>query len=186
MGYEVALNKAWEELTGLACAKDLSVKFLGDEYNIDLKARKIISLSCNVAAKDFAGILILHYLARKIKGLPQLKNEWVSFKELAGIEGYAAAFRERVVEPVIRKYGRNPKTILSTGGGGRLALRQSAGAADAGVVVDVFKGVPVLVELWAGDDEFGPEANMLFDKSIRDIFCIEDIVVLGGFVASVL
>jgi len=53
-------------------------------------------------------------------------------------------------------------------------------------VVDVFKGVPVLVELWAGDDEFGPEANMLFDKSIRDIFCIEDIVVLGGFVASVL
>lgn len=185
MGYEVALDKAWEELTGLACGKDLSVKFLGDEYNIDLKARKVISLSCNVPAKDFAGILILHYLARRIKGLPQLKNEWVSFKELSGIEGYGPAFKKRVVKPVIRKYGLSPKAIFSAGGG-RLGLKQSSGAADAGVVVDVFEGVPVLVELWAGDDEFGPEANMLFDRSIRDIFCIEDIVVLGGFVASAL
>lgn len=185
MGYEVALDKAWEELIGLACAKDLSVKFLGDEYNIDLKARKVISLSCNVAAKDFAVILILHYLVRRIKGLPQPANAWVSFKELSGIEGYGPAFRKRVVEPVIRKYGKNPKAIFSAGEG-RLRIKQFSGASDAGIVVEVFEGVPVLVEIWSGDEEFGPEANMLFDKSIRDVFCIEDIVVLGGFVAAAL
>jgi len=35
-----------------------------------------------------------------------------------------------------------------------------------------------------GDEEFGPEANILFDKSITDIFCTEDIVVLSEHAAA--
>jgi hypothetical protein len=55
---------------------------------------------------------------------------------------------------------------------------------DIGIVLEAFKGVPVLVSLWRSDAEFGPEANMLFDKSIARIFCAEDIAVLAGFIGA--
>jgi len=52
------------------------------------------------------------------------------------------------------------------------------------VEVEAFLGVPILVKLWKGDEEFAPEANMLFDRSISRIFCTEDVAVLAGFVGK--
>ena len=43
-----------------------------------------------------------------------------------------------------------------------------------------------MILIWRADEEFGPEANMLFDESIKRIFCTEDIVVLAGTVAAAL
>jgi len=181
MGYEAALNKAWEALEAGGASGKLSVKFLADEYTLETDSRKVISLSCNTLAKDFTAILILHYMAASRAGLPQPAHEWLSFRELSGVEGYAAAFRGRCIEPVLRKYGSDPKGLLSV-------LERlpgyKYGEGEAAVVLQAFEGVPVLVELWKGDDEFPPDANMLFDKSISKIFCTEDIVVLGGFIAA--
>ena len=181
MGYEIALNKAWEGLGGQKGKNRLTVKFLGDEYDIDIEARKVLSMACNVPARDFTAILILHYLASKAKGLPEVTGEWFDFREISGVEGYSSAFRKRSIEPVVRKYGKEPKGLLS-------ALERLPGKktdkGDAGIILDAFEGVPVLVTLWAGDDEFSPEANLLFDKSIRGIFSTEDIVVLAGLCAA--
>jgi len=175
------LNKAWDELARLKADGRIPVKFLADEYTLDPRARKVTSLSCNTAAKDFTAILILHYLIARYKGLPQLTGEWATFKELSGIEGYSPAFRQRAIEPVIRKYGRNPPALFTV-------LERLPGKktdqSDAGIVLEVFERVPVEVLLWRGDDEFGPEANLLFDRSITEIFCTEDIVVLAGMIAA--
>ncbi len=181
MGYELAIKKAWEDLANLKPDKDLSVKFLADEYNIDLDQKKVLSLSCNAAAKDFTSILILHYLVQKIKGLPKLSGEWLTFREFSGVEGYLDAFRRRAIGPIIRKYGKNPQAI--NGVVERLPAHLSSGG-DFGIVIEVFGGVPVLVKLWKADEEFGPDANMYFDSSITRIFCTEDIVVLSGLIAS--
>src|SRR3989338_9234475 len=105
MGYESALNKAWEELKKLNPPPNISVKFLADECEVYMQARKVMSLACNVPAKDFSAILILHYLVKKLEMLPALTGEWQTFKELSGIEGYLEAFRRRAIEPLIRKYG---------------------------------------------------------------------------------
>ncbi len=181
MSYDIAINKAWDELLKLMPDYNLSVKLLADEYSLDFNARKVSSLSCNVPAKDFTAILILHYLARKIKGLPALTGNWLTFKELSAVEGYQAAFRQRVIERIIRKYGKQPDALLSV-------LDRFPGKrvnqADVGIVLEVFEGVPALIELWRPDEEFGAEANILFDKSTTEIFCIEDIVVLAEFIAS--
>jgi len=183
MGYEIAINKAWDGLVKLNPNKNISVKFLADEYTVDFEHKKIISLSCNAPAKEFSAILILHYLAQKLKSLPVLTEEWVSFKELSGVEGYYPAFRKRAIEPIIRKFGNAPEGILAS-------LDRLAGKridqGDIGIVLEVFAGVPAMVILWRGDEEFGPDANMLFDESITKIFCTEDIVVLAGLVAATL
>ena len=183
MAYESALNKAWEDLDRLNPPKIIPVKFLADEYTIDLNARQVISLACNAPAKDFTAILLLHYLACKLKGLPAVTQEWLSFKELSGVEGYLPAFRKRAIEPIIRKYGRHPESLLEDLE--RLPAKRT-NQADVSIVLEVLEGVPALVNLWRADDEFGPEANMLFDRSISQIFSTEDIVVLAGFIASCL
>lgn len=112
MGYEVAIDKAWKDLAELNPEKNLSVKFLKDEYSIDLEAKKVASLSCNVPAKDFTAILVLHYLTQRLRGLPELTGEWLTFREFSGIEGYYPAFHKRSIEPIVRKYGANPEGIL--------------------------------------------------------------------------
>ncbi|MFA5403286.1 MAG: DUF3786 domain-containing protein, partial [Candidatus Omnitrophota bacterium] len=106
---------------------------------------------------------------------------WLTFREFSGIEGYFDAYHRRSVEPVIRKYGKNPeaiKTVL-----GRLPAELFPGG-DFAIIIQAFEGVPVLVKLWKADAEFGPDANMYFDSSITGIFCTEDIVVLAGFIGS--
>ncbi|TAM38740.1 DUF3786 domain-containing protein [bacterium] len=181
MGYETAFKKAWEELSKLKPANNLSVKFLADEYSVDTGERKVLSLSCNVPAKELAGILILHYLAQKIKGLPAPTGVWLTFREFSGVEGYYDAYHKRCIEPIIRKYGKNPdavKGVLE-----RLPAKLAEGG-DIGIQIEAFAGVPVLIKLWKADAEFAPDANIYFDASIKNIFCIEDIIVLAGIVAA--
>ena len=180
MGYAVALSKAWQELEDHSGNKHIRVRFLADEYTVDLENKRILSSSCNVAAKDWITILILHYLKQKMQGLPLLSSQWLSFRELAGGKEYFPVFKKRVIDVIARKYGCKPDALLG------LTERFKAKAsqlADVSVVVEVFDGVEVLIALWRGDDEFGPEANILFDESIKNIFCTEDIVVLAEFIA---
>jgi hypothetical protein len=181
MGYEVALLKAWDDLANLKAPKNLSVKFLADEYSVDTIAGSVLSLSCNALAKDFVSILILHYLAQKLKGLPALSSQWLTFRELSGVEGYYEAYHKRSIEPIIRKYGKNPEAIKDVLN--RLPGKLSEGG-DISIVIEAFANVPVLIKLWKQDEEFDPDANMYFDASVKNIFCTEDIVVLAQIVAS--
>lgn len=179
MEYVAALEKAWSQLEKLAQEKDYLVGFLSDDYSVDLRKKSVYSISCNAPAKPYYSILILHYLARKLKGLPQLKNEWISFKQ-AGGQAYYPTFKKRVLDTIVRKYKDKPQSLLE------LTERFNAKRAQAGdisVVIEAAEGVPILISFWRGDEEFGPEANCLFDKSITDIFCTEDIVVLAEIVA---
>ncbi|MBU1124435.1 MAG: DUF3786 domain-containing protein [Candidatus Omnitrophica bacterium] len=181
MGYEVALNKSWEELERANPACAISVRFLADTYSINIQERQVLSLSCNIPAKDFQAILILHYLATQLKGLPVLTGEWLPFRQLSGVEGYREAFRNRSLVPIIRKYGGNAQGLYA-------ALErlpaQNAEGADAAIIIEAFGGVPVLLKVWQKDEEFDADANIFFDRSVTGIFCTEDIVVLAGFVAA--
>ena len=180
MGYERAFSKAWDDLKALTEEQNHTVSFLHDTYDVDMGKRSVLSKSCNVPAKPSLVILILHYLAKRLKGLPGIKNDWISFKELVGGEGYYPTFKKRVIDVVMRKYGEKPDALFG------LVERFNAKKtqlADTSVALEAFEGVPILITLWRGDDEFGPEANVLFDRSISDIFCTEDITVFAETIA---
>jgi hypothetical protein len=114
MSYDVAKNKAWEDLRNLNPVKSLAVKFLADEYTVDLENKTVMSLSCNAPAKDFYVILILHYLIKKLQGLPQVTGEWLTFRELSEVEGYFDAFKKRSIDPLIRKFGHSLEHTVIT------------------------------------------------------------------------
>jgi len=180
MGYKVALEKAWGELATANESRLTEVKFLGDTYSVDMDAASVMSASCNVPAPDYISILVLHYLVKRLSGLPEVTGKWISFQELPGGQGYFDAFRKRAIDPLIRKYGDSPGTIAA-------CLERLPGKktqhGDSGLVLEAFEGVPVLVTVWGKDEEFSADANIHFDESISTIFCTEDIAVLSDILS---
>jgi len=181
MEYAPALSRAWMELEGLTDKKTHSVKFLADEYDVNVENKQVLSVSCNTPATPHIAILLLHYLAQNIKGLPALRENWISFKQLeSGAQPYYPVFKKRVIDVIARKHGEKPEGLLEITSSFKSKRTQMA---DFSVVIEVCDGVPLVIELWKGDEEFGPEANVLFDETIKDIFCTEDIIVLCELVA---
>jgi hypothetical protein len=96
MGYAQAMDKAWNDIAGIAADNRFAVKLLSDTYDIDTGRRTVVSGSCGVSAKDCTSIIILHYLFQRLalKGhLPEPSGEWIDFNQLDGGEGYYPAFR---------------------------------------------------------------------------------------------
>ncbi len=180
MEYTAAFSRAWSELAQISQEKKHFLRFLSDDYDIDLEQKRILSLSCNAPAKAHYSILILHYLIQSLKGLPPVKGEWISFKQLAGGQGYYPAFKKRVIDTIMRKYSANPESLYKLSE--RFPVRV-AEIADISIVLQAFEALPILITFWRGDEEFGPQANVLFDKNISTILCTEDVVVLAEIVA---
>lgn len=177
MGYEQALEKAWAEFSGLAQKKQFSLRLLNDTYGIDPEARRILSESCNVPAKTHVSIILLHYLINKLKSKKSVETsgEWVDFNQLEGGEEYYPTFKKRTISHILKKYADRPDALL------KITERFPAKAinkGDVGVVIYPFENVPIMITMWKADEEFAAEANILFDRSIPEILCTEDIVVL--------
>ncbi|MBN1383800.1 MAG: DUF3786 domain-containing protein [Elusimicrobia bacterium] len=177
MGYEAALKKAWECVEESASEELYEVRFLNRVFIIKLNDKSAVDKTDGRKVKDFISILILHYLEKRIKGLPLIAGEWISFKELSGGQSYYSAFHKNAIERLISKFEKNPD-ILSCLPDGLSCRRVEYG--DSGIIIDVFEGVPVMITLWKGDDEFKFNANILFDKNISLIFCTEDVSILSG------
>jgi len=176
MGYKAALEKAYGELS-----EQTTVRFFSNDYQVNPEKRTLTNLTAEKDAPEFIAVLVLHYIIKKLAGLPPPTGKWISFKALEGGEIYYPAFRKRAIEPVLKKYGANPAGLLSNID--RLgAEKESAG--DCSIKLNPFEGVPVLVTVFASDDEFPADANVLFDESIKQIFATEDVAVLAGLVAS--
>lgn len=185
MSYEQALEKAWADLAGLTEDNRILVKFISDEYEILIGEKRVMSLSCNITPKYHINLILLHYLVRKLKVKAPLKptGKWIDFRELEGGQGYYPAFKQRTMGVILRKYGDKPEALT-------VAAKRLNGEAvkigDVSVIVKAFEDLPVLITLSKADEEFGPDANILFDETIRDILCTEDIVVLTEIIAHLI
>lgn len=181
MSYAQALEKAWSDLAGVAADRNIDVKFLSDTYSVDLAKKQVLSNSCNIPAKDHISIISLHYLFRKIKSkeLPGLTGEWIDFNQVEGGEIYFPTFKKRTIDHIIKKFGTDPGLLVKSA---ERFPSKKGDTGDVSVIIYPFAEIPILVTAWKSDDEFGPDANILYDKSIKDILCTEDIVVLTEIV----
>jgi hypothetical protein len=122
-------------------------------------------------------VLILHYLMGKPPAYPT--GNWVAYREIPGAHFYFSAFLKRAVDPLKKTFGSNLDLL------GRASERLGASridAGDAGFFFSVFPKVPMEWVVYAGDEEFPAEANILFDKSIGTILSPEDIAWMAGMV----
>ena len=122
-------------------------------------------------------VLILHYLL-KAPGAP-LAEQWITFREIPSGEFYYSAFVKRAKEPLVKTFGHQPQLLKELGQQRGGLLREEG---DACVCFQAFPKIPVCLILWAGDDEFPPDGNVLFDASIAHYLIAEDVAVLSGMV----
>ncbi|MDO5332124.1 MAG: DUF3786 domain-containing protein, partial [Bacillota bacterium] len=52
--------------------------------------------------------------------------------------------------------------------------------------IDIVKGLTVRLIIWEGDDEFAPQAQVLFSDNFPKAFAAEDIAVVGDVLINAL
>ncbi len=120
-------------------------------------------------------ILILHYM---LSPAPPLSTEnWVSYREIPGASFYYSAFVKRAIDPLKKVFGQNVDGLLKAG---EILGAQTIDTGDVGYEFRLLPNIPLRLILWAGDDEFPAEANIVFDENIKDILSPEDIAWLAG------
>jgi hypothetical protein len=120
-------------------------------------------------------ILMVHYLLRA-SGKP-LTGELITFRQVPDGQFYYDAFQRRARDPFLATFGRNVALFKSCG---RLMGGRPVEAGDVGMVFSVLPRIPIQLVLWKGDEEFSPEAGILFDSVIQYDLSAEDIAVLSG------
>lgn len=126
-------------------------------------------------------VLILHYLLGCCSSnVDKTKGEWISFQDISDGRFYMDAFNKRAKEPLLKTFGANPNKMVEMTTKAYDAFQTDIG--DFSVIVKALPRVPVALVLWEGDDEFPPEGNMLFDKSVQSILSAEDIATLAGMI----
>jgi hypothetical protein len=120
-------------------------------------------------------ILILHYLQTTSGMEPEGVN--IDFKQVPQGGFYWSAFVSRAVKPLLMTFGNDTEFYLqvATAMGG---TPEAMG--DAAARFLAFPLVPVIHVLWRGDEEFDPEASILFDTTIPGHLSTEDIAALAG------
>ena len=90
------------------------------------------------------------------------------------------AFIKRAKTPLIQTFGFKGAKMVEIASVAYDASKLDLG--DYSVKVQSLPFVPVALLIWEGDDEFPPDGNLLFDKTIQNILSAEDIATLAGMV----
>ena len=118
-------------------------------------------------------ILILHYLITA-KGTPNT-GKLIGFRQVPGGLFEHASFSREVLTPLLDHFGKEPERLVEAAanlGGCKV------GYGDVAISIKAFPNVSVVIVLWRGDDEFAPNASMLFDSTVADYLSTEDMSVL--------
>ncbi|MGD0972282.1 MAG: DUF3786 domain-containing protein [Desulfobaccales bacterium] len=120
-------------------------------------------------------ILILHYLIRA-RG-EALSGRNIDFRQVPQGGFYWSAFVSRAQKPLLATFGQDLEFYLQVA---VMAGGEPQGLGDAAARFLAFPLAPVTHVLWRGDEEFPPEAGILFDETISRNLATEDIAALAG------
>jgi len=188
--YEIAYEKASAEIaasdleqvcerSGAALnGRTIRVSFFGNRVEIVVLEKKGVEFrptELPLAEK----ILILHYLlGRETRST---RGTMVAFKNLPGASFYDPTYQKRGPKRIARRFGQSVEEF-------RKACRnlnwQEAELGDASFRFDILPKIQGLVVLYAGDEEFSPEATILFIDEIVNFLPLEDVAVLAGLIAT--
>lgn len=154
----------------------LIVPFLGTEYRVEIHPQtdiRKVNSSEEVSIPD--KILIAHYLlgaaGRKSTG------KLITFRQIPDGHFYFEAFQRRARDPFANFFGNNERLFVKCA---EMMGAVPVEIGDFGMDFPVFPHIHVQLVLWLGDEEFPPDATILFDESIQRILPVEDIAVMSG------
>jgi hypothetical protein len=159
----------------------MSLPFLNRIIKIEWPSFNIIYKDSGEEVPIQQQVLILHYLngAASSEGV-KITGDWISFQDINDGRFYMGAFIKRAKDPLLKIFGDNPKRLVEISSEAYEASLTDFG--DFSVILKPLPLVPMVLVLWEGDEDFPPEGNILFDKSISKILSAEDVAWLAGMV----
>ena len=152
----------------------LSLKFLGADMILRMPDFQLFREQ-NEPAKPGDRILLLHYLLNDLKIYET--SELISFRQLPGGIFYYEPFLARSIRPMVNRFGNDIDLLKKN-------LNrynwQPIDVGDFGARIHVFGKLYVTLLYRLGDEEFPPDAELLFDASIKHVLSTEDAAVLAG------
>lgn len=184
--YEQALNIALEifarkdpgRIAGKAAARlvgrSVVVPHLDREIVVNLDTSRLTIRETGEEVPIWLAILTLHYLNNADGRQPvgRLKH----FREFKDGHFYEPAFNRRTKDTLVKAFGNAPSLMIR---GGKKLQGRVLETGDASVELPYFPCLPITCILWKGDDEFPPEASVLFDETADLFFSAEDMAVAG-------
>ncbi len=156
--------------------KMFRVPFLNRVYGVsfpDLEFKDELAGEKDVPIQE--QVLILHYLMNTRTS--ETAGKRIAYREIPGASFYFSAFVKRAIDPLKNVFGRNIAGLLK-------ASEQLRGIpveiGDAGFEFRLFPHISLQLLVWAGDEEFPPEANILFEENIGELLSPEDAAWLAG------
>jgi len=153
----------------VSCRYDEGKKFYtlsvwGDEYAISAHESRINRITDTVhSPHDFFYLFIIYYLL-KSKDI-DISGEWISEKDIPGGATFFRGPHEIPTRLICRQYRNNIEAF-------KKKCEQLHGLpmnmADAAYRFEMTPRIPVSVLYWAGDDDFPPEAKILYDRTITE------------------
>ena len=154
--------------------RSVIVSHLDKQILLNVDTHRFSIKETDEEAPIWLAILTLHYLNNADGRQPtgRLKH----FREFKDGHFYEPAFNRRTKEILIQVFGKDPAPMIAAAEKLNGKIVQTG---DAAVELPYFPCLPVTCIVWKGDEEFPPEATVLFDETADQFFSAEDMAVAG-------
>ena len=161
--------------------KEFTVKLLGRDYAIAHPDYAIRALDGGKLPPLPTQTFLLRYLleCRDVAW----KGEWKTFREMPWGEMYITPYTGRVLTRAAFTFGFRTAAIKAAAEKmGAVAMKHG----DAGYLFELVSGYRMQLLVWEGDDEFPPNAQVLYSDNFAEGFSAEDRVVAGDILITML
>lgn len=178
----------FRDLNPEEAAQRTGVKWNGKEFYVNLLGREFVISHPQYAIRAMDGgnlpllptqTFLLRYLLEG-KQVPW-GGEWKTFREMPWGELYIKPYTGRVLTRAAFTFGTRVAAF-------RAACEKMGATAvshgDAGYLFSMIGGYQVQILVWEGDDEFPPNAQILYSDNFSEGFAAEDRVVAGDILIS--
>jgi hypothetical protein len=156
------------------------LRIMGREYRVGFPDYRLIDPAGKTEENAEENILFIHYLCEG-KYFPGQGGR-LAYNEIPWGNVYYRNFEGRCLKRCAHTFGRDIpafRTLIADKPG---LNAEALNAGDAGFRFEFINGLYISLILWAGDDEFPPSAQMLFDDNFVYAFTAEDLAAVGEIV----
>ena len=169
-------------------AERTGVKWDGKEFYVNLLGREFAIAHPDYAIRAVDGgalppLPTQTFLLRYLLEAKELawNGQWKTFREMPWGELYIKPYTGRVLTRAAFTFGtRVQKFRAACEKMGATPLKHG----DAGYLFDLIGGYQMQILVWEGDDEFPPNAQIIYSDNFADGFAAEDRVVAGDILIS--
>ena len=161
----------WDEET-----KTIAMTLLGEPFTV---SHPDFTVAGPRALSNPERILLLRYLLDGRCAMPT--GQYLTYREFPWGEVYLQQFTGRCIKRFAFSYGFKPDLLWQAME--RLGAK-SISQSDVGYEVELMRGLTIRFLLWLGDDEFPPNAQILFSDNFRSAFTAEDMANIGDIVIT--